>query len=79
MTWAPSHPEEAWLAEVLRLANQINGLKEYELRKLRYILEGKPESKDAVLSLYTKRLEHFLYFDPVTNGRTLHQIVSRIH
>lgn len=39
VTWAPSHPELGYLAEVLRYANIIDGLSEDEKRDLRYDLE----------------------------------------
>lgn len=40
MTWSPSHPEITLLSELLSYANIINGLKEYERRKLKPQLEG---------------------------------------
>jgi hypothetical protein len=40
MTWAPSDPELALLTELLRYANRINSLKEFEKGELRAKLEG---------------------------------------
>jgi len=40
MSWAPSHVELGLLGELLRYANIVDGLKEFEKRKLRNVLEG---------------------------------------
>jgi len=40
LTWAPSHPEVGMLGEILRYSNLINGLKEFEKRKLKDKLQG---------------------------------------
>jgi len=41
MTWSPSHTEMALLAELLSFANIVNGLTEFQKRRLKNPLEGR--------------------------------------
>lgn len=57
MTWAPSHPELGYLAEVLRYANIIDGLSEEEKRDLRFDLELVVGINDRTFAIDEKRIE----------------------
>ena len=57
MTWAPSHPELGYLAEVLRYANIIDGLSEEEKRYLRFDLELVVGMSDRQFAIDEKRIE----------------------
>jgi len=71
ITWAPSHPEEARLAELLRYANIVDGLSEGELRRLRSALEAKTSDGEWKLMSALKERSFFFYDDPTSRERIL--------
>lgn len=67
ITWAPSHLEEALLADILRYANMVDGLSEYKLRKLRDVLGGKSAKASHNLMKELPDKTHFYHYNSVTH------------